>query len=83
MSVAFSFYQQAPYQPRFGPVIRLISDMGVDDKVFGVMDTGTEQRILGPHKTDFMDLYHADKYVEMPTNKALPQSKLIVRIKKE
>ena len=40
--------------------------MGVEDKIWGSMDTGTEQRAMGKHRIDFMELFHRGEYVEIP-----------------
>ncbi len=60
----------------------MISDMSDESKVYGVMDTGIEQRALSVHKTDFMDLFHSDQYVVMPTNRHLKDAKTLVTIRK-
>ncbi len=51
---------------KFGPVIRFISDFAVTDKYLGAHDTGIEQRSMGEHRIDFMELFHKGEYMEMP-----------------
>jgi len=68
------FYHNEPFNLKFGPVIRIIHDLGVEDKVWGCMDTGIEQRPLSEHRTDFMDMFHKGEYLEMPTGREV-QSK--------
>lgn len=54
-NVAVYFFHKSPYSPKFGPIIRLIADMGNDQAVLAALDTGIVQRIGSPHMTDLMD----------------------------
>lgn len=65
--VAIYFYHKDPYEPKYGPIMRLISDLADTTKIVGAMDTGTEQRPLGAYRTDFMDLFHDGGFIDMPT----------------
>ena len=42
VSIACFFFHKDPYNVKFGPIIRIIHDMGDEEKVWGSMDTGTE-----------------------------------------
>lgn len=63
------FYHKAPYEAKFGSVIRMITDIGDHSKVIGAFDTGLEQRATRPHRIDFVDKFIEGKYMEMPTGK--------------
>jgi hypothetical protein len=48
-NVAIYFFHKTPYSPRFGPVIRMISDLADDNKIYAALDSGTEQRYGSKH----------------------------------
>ena len=80
--MAIFFYHEETYSIKFAPIIRMITDLGDENKIFGSMDTGVEQRATGPHRVDFMELFHNGEYIEMPTLGIPPNQEPIMRIKK-
>lgn len=66
-NVAIYFFHKTPYSPRFGPVIRMISDMSEPGFVYAALDTGLEQRYGSAHQTDLMDPFHNGEYLEIYT----------------
>ena len=66
-NVAIYFFHKTPYQPKFGPIIRMIVDMGDDTRILAAGDTGIEQRPFKGHHNDMMDMFHAGLYIDMHT----------------
>lgn len=66
--MALYFFHKSPYEPKFCPIIRIISDFGNTDTMLGAMDTGVEQRAFSEHRVDFMDYFHDGRYLEIPLN---------------
>lgn len=60
------FYHKEPYSVKFGPILRMINDMGDTTKFWGSMDTGVEQVAFSPHRADFMELFHQGGVMEIP-----------------
>lgn len=46
----------------------MIADMSLNDGegILGCMDSGLEQRAMSKHRTDQMDMFHNDSYMNMP-----------------
>lgn len=42
MSIGVFFFHKGSYVVKFGPVIRLINDMGEKFKLWGILDAGIE-----------------------------------------
>ena len=64
--VALYFFHKSPYEPKFCPIIRIITDFGNNKTMLGAMDTGVEQRSFGEHRVDFMEMFHNGEYLEIP-----------------
>ena len=62
--------------------MRIISDLSDNDKILGSIDTGFEQRAMSKNRADMMDLFHNDKYIEMPSWRTPEGQKPILKITK-
>ena len=74
-------YHKDPFNVQFGPIMRMICDLGDDTKIVGAMDTGVEQRAMGPHRVDFMQLFTNGKYIDMPSV-GIPKKEPVLKITK-
>jgi len=46
LNLAKFFYHKTPFNVKFGPIIRVVHDLGDSEKIWASMDTGIEQRSM-------------------------------------
>ena len=62
------FYHMEPYSPKFGAIVRVVADMGDDDKMFAAADSGYEQRPGWAHYADLFPDFFKGKYQQLATS---------------
>jgi len=69
INIACYFLHESPFEVTFGPVLRIIMDLGKQDHMEYAMDVGIETQTLSDEKNAFNDIFHDGEYVKMPLGK--------------